>query len=118
MMDLAVTRFRTPVDYVDRRWARIHLAFETMVATEHSGASRARIVNFSEGGFLLDCDTPLKRGEIVELALSGLGRCRGRIIWWDGKNAGGAFESLIPANDLAEIMEKEREGGPVMAAIG
>lgn len=106
MFSHSVARFRTPVDYVDRKWGRIHLSFDSTIATGKSGAeSPVRILNFSEGGFLMDCREVLHPGEIVELDLSALGKVQGRITWSDGGRAGGAFISPILANDLVIAVE-------------
>lgn len=113
MLNIGVTRFRTPIDYVDRKWARTYLSFETNLETQDASHAPVRVINFSNGGFLIACDKPLKRGEMVQLEMNGLGKVTGRIIWSDKGRAGGTFETAIAANDLVEIIEGEQDAVPV-----
>lgn len=109
MSSNAKSAFRTPFDFVDRKWARIHLSFETRIAPE--GETRpvtARMINFSEGGFLLDCNKRLRAGAVVDIDLANLGKVRGRVAWSQNGRIGGAFLSNIAANDLVEMLEAER----------
>ncbi len=66
-----------------------------------------RIINFSEGGFLIEAPDTVRPGELVELDLTGLGKVQARITWSRAGRAGGAFVSPIPANDLVEAVEME-----------
>ena len=113
MLNIGVTRFRTPIDYVDRKWARTYLSFETKLETQDASRAAVRVINFSNGGFLIACDKPLKRGEMVQLAMNGLGKVTGRIVWSEKGRAGGSFETAIAANDLVEIIESEQGAVPV-----
>ena len=113
MLNFGVTRFRTPIDYIDRKWPRTYLSFETKLETQDASHAPVRVINFSNGGFLIACDKPLKRGEMVQLEMNGLGKVNGRIIWSDKGRAGGTFESAIAANDLVEIIEGEQDEAPV-----
>jgi PilZ domain len=109
MSSIAKSAFRTPFDFVDRKWARIHFSFETKIASE--GENRpvtARMINFSEGGFLLDCNKRLRAGAVVDIDLASLGKVRGQVAWSQNGRVGGMFLSNIPANELVDMMEAER----------
>jgi hypothetical protein len=107
-MNMPLVRLRTPLDYVNRKWERIYLSFETKLSTYSGLFVAVRVINFSDGGFLLACEERLKRGEPVIIELTGLGEVTGRIAWSFGGRAGGSFDDMIRAQALIEAIESQQ----------
>jgi hypothetical protein len=104
-MKMSVVRLRTPLDYVHRKWERTFLSFETRLSTLSSFMMPVRVINFSQGGFLISCDTPLNPGDDVLIELVGIGEVSGRITWCHRGQAGGVFNDHIRADALIDAIE-------------
>jgi PilZ domain len=111
-MNMPVMRLRTPLDYVRRKWERVYLSFETTLSTYRGLTTPVRVINFSEGGFLIQCDERLERGDAVMIELHGVGKVTGRIAWSANGHAGGSFDDMIGAHELIATIESEQSVVP------
>lgn len=106
-MNMYVTKFRTPLDFVDRRWERTYLSFETILSGDGNLCMPVRVINFSEGGFLIACDHKVKSGDLVVLELIGVGAVTGRVAWAAQGRVGGTFEDKLKVADLIAALEAD-----------
>jgi hypothetical protein len=104
---------RTPLDYIERRWERIFHSFETTLSTYSRFYMPVRVINFSEGGFLLSAEGPLARGEEVKIELVDVGEVTGRIAWSFNGRVGGSFDQPINTKTLTEALESKQTVAPV-----
>jgi hypothetical protein len=99
---------RTPFDFVQRTSERVYRSFATNLSTVDRYFIPARVINFSEAGFLLECDEYVRDGEAVMLNLPILGDIEGHVKWAGPGMIGGAFDKrvstsvVMAALDLAE----------------
>lgn len=115
-MNMYVTKFRTPLDFVDRRWERTYLSFETVLTGEGNMCLPVRVVNFSEGGFLIASDQKVSAGDRIVLEMIGVGAVTARVAWASQGRIGGTFEDRLKVNDLIAALEANERQTVVAAS--
>ncbi len=102
-------RFRTPLDFLERREPRLVCSFDAELLGEGDGRHPVRIFNFSKAGFMMAGQWPVNSGARVILRLQDFGEARARILWSQDKQSGGVFEDAIDADALLTYLEEREE---------
>lgn len=110
------------------RASRRRLLLETQGALESGAATRVLVHNVSETGLLIETDTPLEIGDMIDVALPEAGSMRARVAWASDRLYGCAFEvplspATLSAAQLRSAAQNEAGIGPAPkpaapAAIG
>ena len=74
------------------REPRRKLLFDAQGTPASGGTTGVLVHNISATGLLLQCDTPLEKGERIEIDLPEAGPTAARIVWASGRLFGCAFE--------------------------
>jgi hypothetical protein len=99
-------RFRTPLDFQQRKDARLVCSFNAELARDGEAPYPVRIFNFSRAGFMLASTTPINSGARVSISLQGYGEARARILWYQGERAGGIFDEALDVDALVSHLEQ------------
>jgi hypothetical protein len=98
-------RFRTPLDFKERKDARLVCSFDAALALDGGAPHPVRIFNFSRAGFMLACTMSINSGARVSISLQGYGEARARILWYQGERAGGVFDDALDVDALVRHLE-------------
>jgi hypothetical protein len=98
-------RFRTPLDFVDRRDTRLVFSFASLMSLSDCGDITLRVLNFSEAGFMAECSEKLSVGTSMQIKLPRQGMVAGHILWSRAGRIGCAFAARINVDQLVQDLE-------------
>jgi PilZ domain len=95
------------LNVTDKRRAMRHPVDYRVIAEHRSiGDVHVHIVNISAQGFMATCDSPLDRGDRINVRLPVTGRIEAYLIWQSEERYGFQFERIIRLDDFVKLIDE------------
>lgn len=88
----------TPAQFKQRKAARTPVSTATRLRPRSSYDVEVRLCDVSTGGFMAECQEPVRIGSYVSLEVPGVGAVHAQVRWQLGNRMGGMFLDPISLN--------------------